>query len=225
MTIMYDFDGTLTPFKNPQYPILAAAGSVDEFYEILNQQKNFMEEYCPTFKSYLNDRGYDYNEENICYNADTIELNPGVLDFLHYFYNNGHKQFIISASYEKYIKKTLVAPFCTGIFGTKISTNLDDVMMPNKKIATIIHIIEQYNLNPKEIIYIGDGFTDKNAFEFVKNNGGTSIFVYDELNQQDKQIYQTFLASGLVNQGFPKNFNLNAKLFQYIQDLIRGYNE
>lgn len=219
MTLIYDFDGTLTPYKDPQLPILSQAGSIAEFYSILKEQDDFMHDYCPTLKKYLNERGFSYNLENICYNANTIKLNPGVLEFLSYFHNNQDKQFIITASYEEYIKKTLVANFCDGIYGTILDELQDEVMMPEKKIRVIAELIEQYNLNPEEIIYIGDGFTDRFAFEYVKQRGGKSIFVYDENDSKDKQTLTNLQDLKLIDVDFPKDFNLNGPIFSYITNL------
>lgn len=219
MTLIYDFDGTLTPYKDPQLPILSQAGSIAEFYSILKEQDDLMTAYCPTLKKYLNERGFSYNLENICYNANTIKLNPGVLEFLSYFHNNQDKQFIITASYEEYVKKTPVAHFCDGIYGTILDESQDEVMMPEKKIKVIAKLIEQYNLNPEEIIYIGDGYTDRFAFEYVKQKEGKAIFIYDEFDPKEKQTLTNLQNLNLIDVAFPKDFNLNGPIFSYVNSL------
>lgn len=219
MTLIYDFDGTLTPYKNPQFPILTKIGSIDEFYENLSQKADLMTDFCPTLKEYLNNHGYAYNLENICYNAHTIELNPGVIDFLSYFHDNKDYQFIVTSSYEEYVKNTLVAPFCNGIFGTKPSEIKNEIMWPDKKIKTIAKLIKQYNLNPQEIVYIGDGYTDRFAFEYIKKGGGKSIFVYNENDDTDQQTLTTLQNLNVIDESFPKDFTLNGSLFSYITNL------
>lgn len=61
--------------------------------------------------------------------------------------------------------------------------------MSDKNKVTAIKEILQKNGNGiddcSDLIYIGDGFTDYYAMKYVKEHGGTSIFVYTNPNNKD----------------------------------------
>lgn len=64
------------------------------------------------------------------------------------------------------------------------------------------------------MLYIGDGLTDYYAMNFVKQNGGITIFVYQEekdIEEIDEKDVVTFYTSG--------NFLPNSKLNNYIMNL------
>lgn len=213
MVLIYDFDGTLTPYSCPQLPILQKCGSIEEFYEILSK-RDLMTDFCITLKEYMENHGYQYNLENICYAADTIELNPGVLDFLGYFKNERERQFVVSASYEGYLKSTKVAPLVDGIYGTTIE---GDVVLPEKKIEIISNIIDLYKPLPEGVFYIGDGLTDSYAFKFVKAIGGNAILVYNEMLEKDRIVYEKLKNEGIINEAFPKDFSIKGPIFNYVR--------
>jgi len=216
MMLIYDFDGTLTPYGCPRLPILDKCGSVEEFYGILSK-KDLMMGFAPTLREYLETHGYQYNLNNICYNANTIELNPGVLEFLDFFHKNKCYQFVISASYQEYLKKTLVAPYVDKIFGTLTDGTYDWVLMPDEKIKIIKDLITIYKPNSQRVIYIGDGLTDRDAFRYMKEIGGTAILVYDETLEKDIRTYEELKNEGLIDASFVKDFSLDGSLFNYVR--------
>lgn len=62
------------------------------------------------------------------------------------------------------------------------------------------------------MIYIGDGLTDRYAFEYIHKKGGVSIFV-GEKTEQVKDL--------CVDYYFEKNFEEGSSLDKYIQSRIR----
>ena len=66
------------------------------------------------------------------------------------------------------------------------------------------------------IIYIGDGFTDYYAMEYVKNNGGITIFVYQDCNDKDVLTMQE---KGVVSFSTLADFSIDSELNSFISKL------
>ena len=64
-----------------------------------------------------------------------------------------------------------------------------------------------------DIIYLGDGLTDIYSFEFVHNNGGKAIFVYQ--NENDKKISKV-KEKGIVDYFTKADYTLNSELSKYV---------
>ena len=87
MVIIYDFDGTLTPYPFTQYEIMKRCG-----YGILKLQlkirKNMWKKNDNVYHAFvdsifeiLKDNDFPQTIETICIGADDIIFNKGVLDF------------------------------------------------------------------------------------------------------------------------------------------------
>lgn len=65
---------------------------------------------------------------------------------------------------------------------------------------------------------MGDGLTDRFAFEYVHKIGGINIFIAS--NNQSKDIYKETNINGIIDEYFEADFRLNSKLSMYIQKKI-----
>ena len=65
-------------------------------------------------------------------------------------------------------------------------------------------------------IYIGDGLTDKDAFTFVHQNGGKTIFVGDQNAE-----FEALNAYKVIDKVFARDFSLDAPLFAYIESCYK----
>ena len=65
---------------------------------------------------------------------------------------------------------------------------------------------------------MGDGLTDKFAFEYVHNIGGKSIFIVSDENS--KINYEKLNTLGIIDECFDADYGANSKLNRYIKNQI-----
>lgn len=92
-------------------------------------------------------------------------------------------------------------------------------MSDKHKVTTIKEISKQNGINNEncsDIIYIGDGLTDYYAMKYIKEHGGPSIFVYQNVDNKDMQrIKEENLADFYAMADFSKN----GELYNYVKEL------
>lgn len=224
-TIIYDFDGTLTPYSVPQYEIITKCQlTIPQF---MNQvMKKAKEENKPLIQSYLicyrealQKQGIPLTTENCCLGSDKIKYNPGTIDFLQRNKERDIKQYIITAGLEIYVKQTQIAPFMDGIYGSTFSQEKgkeDQILLSMEK-ETKNKFIRQIVNKQKEtqsIVYIGDGLTDEPAFQEMKTLGGTSIYLYH--TEEDKKIAEKLKEEGKIDYAFLAEFTRRSELEKWI---------
>lgn len=223
MTIFYDFDGTLTSNVYSVYPIVENCGvPLNDFYKEVLKGDNIYLSLCQVFSRILKSHNYAINSKNISYGADRVSLNPGVLEFLSYLNENRVDNIVLTSGFMEFVKKTPIAKHLKNIIGTRIDQDGNPIFIVSDEAKS--DIIKKYvtnnNLNGKDIVYIGDGFTDRFAFEYVTSIGGTSILVYDSKNEKDKKLREELLDSNTIRVSFSKDFTKESDLFLYIKNLI-----
>ena len=85
MIIIYDFDGTLTPYSLPQYEIIKKCGYDDNklmkrIKNVINTNKN-LNLYQAYFKCYidiLEEHNIELNINNLCLGAEKTRFNKSV---------------------------------------------------------------------------------------------------------------------------------------------------
>lgn len=227
--IIFDFDGTLTPYPITDFKVLEKCGFIGggnnkDFQNIV--KSNMIDKNISVYDSFyeiifnvIKSNGYELKDEVFSLDADKIEYNKGVFEFLDYLYKNGVYNYIISSSMKPFLDKVLVSKYFKGIYATTFNYNKDDVvvsiknlMTDEKKINSIKEIVKDYNYS--NVIYIGDGLTDLKAMEYVKNNGGISIYVTNDKNSVslDEQKYISYI--------FSKDYSLDSELFKVIKKVL-----
>lgn len=227
MTIFYDFDGTLTPNSIPIYPIIIKCGlSMENFYEKVFKEKDIYSSLCTNFAHILKSNNYDLNPENIGYGAENTEFNLGVIQFLTYLKNQNVNNVVLTSGFSEYVKKTKVAKYLEEVIGTTIDNNGNPIKLVRDDIKPqmIEEYIEKHNIVANEVIYIGDGLTDKFAFEYVKKIGGISILLYND-NEKDLETKNKLQELNIIDKAFNKDFSLDRDLFIYISKLINERKE
>ena len=202
MILIYDFDGTLTPYSMPQYEVLKQSGYDDErlinkMDELSSQYKTMYNIYYKCYETILAENNIPMTRENICKGAKNVKYNKGVEDYFKYFQssNTGLKHYVVSTGLQDYIEETIISKYLDGIYGTRYKESgiiFESIINAMKKVD-IIKSIQEENGGTNDVIYFGDGLTDGCAFEYVHNIGGKSIFIlsnkssvesYEELNQK-----------------------------------------
>ena len=227
MIIIYDFDGTLTPYVLPQYPILKKCGYTNEelMLRIEKEMSNEVDFYAAYYRSYKNvllESGLKISLDNMCFGAENVQFNNGVLEYFENLQNSktGLKHYIITSGIKDYIEKTPISKFVDGIFGVTFKQENGiikdiDVLLSAEKKVDVIKKVQKENDYTKQIIYLGDGLTDRFAFEYVHSIGGKNIFVI--ANEEAKEVYQELNAKGIIDRCFNADYGINAPISQYIK--------
>ena len=230
--IIYDFDGTLTPNPIAKFEILEKCGykgGVDneELIEKFSNKfkkvtDNFYDAIYRTFIEMVNKTNYKMTDSNISLGADKMEFNNGVMQFFEYLEHCDVSNYILSSGLKVLIEKTRVAKFFDEIYATTfkyddsgIAIEPDCLIDDEAKAIYIEKIVKDNNKNNcNNIIYIGDSLTDYYAMEYVKNNGGITIFVYYDENSPEVVEAKK---SGVVSYFFQANYLLSSSLSAFIR--------
>lgn len=230
MIVIYDFDGTLTPYPLPKYEIFNKCGITE--VEGAIRGKKIMEEenlslyeaYFVAYRRYLEENNLLFNRENVCLGASDVTLNNGVLEYFKdlCYEQVGIKHYVVTSGFAEYIKDTPIAEYLDGIYGSTFTVKNDlydkiDVLMNDEKKIDAIKDIEHINnVDVKDIVYIGDGLTDKNAFQYVHDNGGKSVLL---TNSKDTEEYKIFNELGIIDEYFNLDYSVDSKLYEYIKNI------
>ena len=233
--IIYDFDGTLTPYPVPRFEILEKCGikgeGINEFYvQVKNKAptKNIdlyqalYETYFETIKS----NGFKLVDSNLSLGCNNVTYNKGVHEFLSSLQENGIKNYLLSSGLKVFLDKVEVADFFAKIYATTFNYNehqevngIKYLMSDKNKVDVIKEIISENNYDKddcSDIIYIGDGLTDIFAMEYVKKNNGVTIFVYYDENSKELKMIQE---KDVVTFYAPADFSTTSSLNSYVKKL------
>ena len=236
--IIYDFDGTLTPYSLPKFEILEKSGMKDgahnpQFLE-LSQKRSKLENidlYRAMYDTYfeiIKNAGFKLTNENFSLGYDNVNYNNGVVYFLNMLYQNNISNYLLSSGIKVFLEKVSISPYFKEIYATTFTYNQDyeangiEFLMNDKnKVIAIKEILKKNgieNENCSTVIYIGDGFTDYYAMKYIKEHGGTSIFVYKNLNSKDMQSIKE---RDVVDFYMEADFSQNGELYNYVKKLCR----
>ena len=227
MIVIYDFDGTLTPYSLPQYEILKQCHYTDESImkrvkeEMANNQSiNSYEAYYKCYIDILLENNYEITRNNICLGSDKVKFNNGVITYFDNYQcsNTGIKHYIVTSGVQDYVEETNISKYVDGIYGVTFMDNGIDYLLTDRKKVDVIKGIQQDNNNTTDIIYFGDGLTDKDAFEYVKSIGGKNVFIIS--NNQAEQAYQILNTNGIIDECFEADYSLNSSISKYIQKCL-----
>ncbi len=230
--IIYDFDGTLTPHALPSIEILNFA-ILNTLFNKIKIKCSFLNEFfC---RSYYRILFYSLvsshkklTDENLTANAKDVKLNIGVENFLQNTQNLGIKNYILSSDMRVFLEKTRIAPYFEDIIATTFKYNehgevigIDYLVHDKEKINAIrgILIANGKKINDfRDVIFIGDGLTDMATFEFIKENGGHTILIQgNPENNLSSSVDKTFI--DLVTEGDYRENSPLAKFIKRIYEL------
>lgn len=233
--IIYDFDGTLTPYPMPKFEILEKCGLTEKdtnnFYKqvknkIITKNINSYQAIYETYFETIKNAGYKVTDENLCIGCKNVTYNTGVYDFLSSLQKNGIKNYLVSSGLKVFLDNVKISKFFSKIYATTFNydennevNSINYLMTDKNKVEKIKEILKENNYNENNcsnVIYIGDGLTDTYAMEYVKNNNGVSIFVYyDENSKEIEAIKQ----KDVVTFYAPADFSSSSELSNYVKKL------
>jgi len=222
--VIYDFDGTLTPYPITNFKVLEKCGYIGggnnkDFQKIVQQNCidkniNVYESFYELLLETLKHNNLSLKNDILAMGADEIELNNGVYEFLETLHKNDIENYIISSSIKPFLEKIKINKFFKNIYATSFKYDesgniieIDNLLTDDKKVDVIKSIVKNNNFS--NIIYIGDGLTDLKAMKYVKDNGGISIYVTDEEVNVDKNIVSYFFKRDYGKNSEISNFILN----------------
>ena len=232
--IIYDFDGTLTSYPRPKFELLEKCGLKEGLKDPLFQDSvkkiiekdnlDFYDAFYQAFLSIIKESGYSLNDDNFSLGATSIKYNKGVLEFFQNLKQYNIDNYILSSGLKVFLERTSIAPLVNGIYATvftydenSLVNGIEFLMSDKNKVFAIKDIMKKYNYTDcSNIIYIGDGLTDVYAMEYVKNNGGTTIFVYQDKNDQGISAMKE---KGIVSFYTLADFSPNGELYSSITKL------
>ncbi len=236
--IIYDFDGTLTPYALPKLEILEKSGLEDDAYnpqfleltKIRSKEKNidlYKAVYDILFEIVKN-AGFKLTDENLSLGYDNLEYNTGVIEYLNMISKNNISNYLLSSGMKICLDKTKIASYFKEIYATTFTydhnNEIDgfEIFIDDKNKVTIIkEILKKNDIDNEDcsdVIYIGDGVSDFYAMEYIKEHGGTSIFVRNDFNIKDINFFKE---KSIVDFYTEADFSENSKLYNYVKKLCK----
>lgn len=234
--IIYDFDGTLTPYSIPKFEILEKSGMKDgahnaQFLELLQKRSKtkkigLHEAIYDIYFEAIKNAGLKLTDENFSLGYDRVEYNDGVIEFLNMLCQNNISNYLLSSGVKVFLEKTAISSYFKEIYATVFSynqeheaTGVDFLMSDENKVVAIKEILEKNGMDDCfSIIYIGDGLTDYYAMKYIKEHGGTSIFVYKSENSKD---VQSMKEKAIVDFYAKADFSQSSELYNYVKELCQ----
>ena len=224
--IIYDFDGTLTPYPITNLGILEKCGFIgggNNLYFIKLVSDRMLEKNIDIYTSFYEtifdvvlSNGYELTDEVLSIGSLGIKYNNGVEYFLEYMNNKGVYNFVISSGIKCFLENTSISKNIKNIYASTFKYNknkiigIDKIINDNMKIACVDDIIKCSNtISFSNIIYIGDGLTDLPVMEYIKKNGGTTIYVGDENTCSNKNSISYFC---------DKDYSIDGNIYKIIND-------
>ena len=230
MVVIYDFDGTLTPYSLPQYEIIKKCGYDEEklmnrISEKLTNSEGLYEAYYKCYIEILLENNILLTKENVCLSADKIEFNNGVIEYFKNFQSQITRvqHYIVTSGIKDYVDKTVIRKFVDGVYGVTFNEENGiykdiDILLTDKKKVDVIKQVQKDNNETNNIIYFGDGLTDSFAFEYVHSIGGKNVFIATK--NESIETYKQLNVKGIIDKCFEPDFSMDSELSKYIQTQI-----
>lgn len=230
MVVIYDFDGTLTPYSLPQYEIIKKCGYDEEklmnrISEKLTNSEGLYEAYYKCYIEILLENNILLTKENVCLSADKIEFNNGVIEYFKNFQSQitGVQHYIVTSGIKDYVDKTVIRKFVDGVYGVTFNEENGiykdiDILLTDKKKVDVIKQVQKDNNETNNIIYFGDGLTDSFAFEYVNSIGGKNVFIATK--NESIETHKQLNVKGIIDKCFEPDFSMDSELSKYIQTQI-----
>lgn len=234
---IYDFDGTLTPYPITKVGVLEECGfeggmMSPKFMAMVRERRltrnlDLYSACYQTLLEVLKENNIKTTYENFGIGSKDLEYNPGVERFLDKITALGVDNYLVSSSAKPFLEQTNVAKYFKDIYATtfKYDENgeavLPEFLMSDKrKVEIIKKILDKKGYSEddcRDLVYVGDGLTDLYAMEYIKNNGGTTIFVYlDEENDSYKSAKEIDVVSYFAKA----DYTVGSELYNYIMGLV-----
>ena len=213
----------ITEFKILENCGYVGGGNNKELHEIvqdymINNNKSVYESFYEIFLDILKENNFELNDDTLSYGADKIIYNKGIEEFFEYLSNKDVENYIVSSSMKPFLKEVVISKYFKDIYASTFNYENNKIIGPKdlmsdiKKVDAIKEIVKDNDY--ANVIYIGDGLTDLKAMEYIKLNGGITIYVTDDIESvlEDDKKYISYI--------FNKDYSLNGELFNTIKRIL-----
>lgn len=181
--------------------------------------------------------------------AQNIEFYNGVEEYFNKINEYGKRKgicvehYIISSGHKEVIDATPIAKYFKVIYGSFFAYDENgeafypaQAINSNNKVQFLFRIeknafdytdekLNKFLVDNKRfpfnnMVYIGDGYTDIPCMKVTKDNGGTSIAVYNSESKKAKQGAEEILKDGRVSFVAPADYSENSELFNFLKGVI-----
>ncbi len=237
---IFDFDGTLTTETWPKFWVWVKKFGYngeernEELENALAEYRkthigNALETFFAFFHDLLVGNNVTLSYQELMEGERYIEYNPGLENFIQ---KSLVRNYIVSGGLKEFLENLQIAKHFAGIYGTPLQHNgaglisgIGTIMTDDKKILAIQDILRCNNRKENDcsnVYYIGDGYSDKIAMEFVHNNGGKAVFVHqpsqsDEFYEYNNKIYEELNADGIVDFRCVADYRNGSRLSNILQ--------
>ncbi len=219
---IFDFDGTLTTETWPKFWVWVKKFGYqghernEELEQALDsyRRKNpgsYMETFFTFFSDLLmtNQTAISYDE--LMEGEKYIVYNLGVIDYLKESQENNY---IVSGGLKEFLEHLMIASYFDGVYGTPVIHDtlgnicrIGQVMSDDGKVEAIREILKKNNRQENDcrnVLFIGDGYSDAASMRFIHENGGKAVFVYpvdkdDYYYEHNKSIYNKLMEENIVD--------------------------
>lgn len=233
---IYDYDGTLTASSIPRVRLMDELGFTPELYELKMQEwlkehpeHDVYDAYYTTFLNVLKEKNYPLNNETFKKISNSSDFNPGLHDYFEDF-KDVADHYLVSSGFKIPLTHTTIAKYLKEIYGTTLAYDadgnaigIDFAMNDKKKVDKIKEICEKHgrlDYDCSQMIYLGDGLTDAYAMEFIKQHGGTAIFVHQP--HETLEQYNKLNEKGVVDIVHIADYRRDSELYNFLGDLFNG---
>lgn len=119
--IIYDFDGTLTPYSLPKFEILEKSGMKNgaynpQFLQLLQKRTkdekiDLYKAMYETFFEIIKSANFKLTDENFSLGHENVEYNKGVIGFLNMLQQNNISNYLLSSGLKVFLEKVSISSY------------------------------------------------------------------------------------------------------------------
>ena len=173
-------------------------------------------------------KSFKITEEHFRSLYDNVSYNDGVVEFLNMLCDNDIDNYLLSSGIKVFLEKVSISSYFKEIYATIFTYNqnfevngIEFLMSDKNKVTAIQQILQKNKIKDEDcsnVVYIGDGFTDYYAMKYIKEHGGTSIFVYKNFDNKDMKSIRE---KNVCDLYFEADFSQNSKLYSYVKKMCK----
>lgn len=232
---IFDFDGTLTADDMPKYSFMNRLGHKNGFQNknTLNQIKKkqtatgerFIQSCLEHILQTAKDNKLQLTLPILCEGQDEIKWNAGIDSFFETLathaknYGLENKNYIITSGFEEYLQNLPIAKHFAAIYGSRLEIDKDRNIiginqcmcdeLKAKYLETILTDNGKQADDCTDVVYVGDGLTDKAPMQLVHEHGGKTIFIRHKTAQSTKGYYELNKKKPIVDYSCEADFTPN----------------
>lgn len=233
--VVYDFDGTLTPYPMPKLEILEKCGLKEgtgnpdflksAYFKSKQENMDLYKSFYLTALDILKKHDIEPSDENLSLGSNKVKYNKGVEEFLKETKEKKIDSYLLSSGMKVYLERTKVAKYFKDIYATTFIYENNKIvdakflMSDKNKVVALKEILKNNNKKDcKDIIYIGDGLSDYYVMKYVKEHHGETILLYLDNKEEAISMQEQGVLSYMFYNDFSKDSDFYKQMISLLQD-------